>query len=139
MVHAVSTCDRLDAAAVSGATDETKTAAKIGGWLASRDHLQMIGVMLGLLITVTTVVGGIASFGAKLAEHDFVTVSAAKEREAELLRQMETRIETSEALAAQRESALVARIETLRKSQEESNARMQVSIDRIYNLLLRGR
>ncbi len=118
-------------------TDEPKTAAKISGWLASRDHLQMVGIMLGLLVTVVTVVGGIASFGAKMT--DFVTITAVKEREAELLRQMETRIETSEALAAQRESALVQRIVTLTKSQEESNARMQVSIDRIYNLLLARR
>ncbi len=105
------------------------------GW----HSLQPIALLLGLGITISTIVSGITSFGAKLAEHDFVTLSSAKEREAELMRQMETRIQSSEALASQRESALVQRIETLRKSQEESNARMQASIDRIYNLLLARR
>ncbi len=104
------------------------------------DWLKVIGVVLGLAITAGTVISGVTSFGAKLAERDFVTLVAAKEREAELVRQFETRIATSEALAAQREEAMVQRIETLRKAQEEANGRMQASIDRIYNLLLpRGR
>ncbi len=101
--------------------------------------LQLAALVLGLVITASTVLGGVTSIGARLAERDFMTLTVAKEREALLAKQFETRIATSEALAAQREAALVERIESMRKSQEEANQRMQTSIDRIYNLLLQRR
>ncbi len=102
-------------------------------------RLGKIAAALGVVIAVSTIVGGVTSFAAKLAASDFITIRAAKEREIELVRQLEQRIENSETLAAQRESALVQRIETLGKTQGEANNRMQAAIDRIYNLLLARR
>jgi hypothetical protein len=104
-----------------------------------KSTLQIIGVLLGIAITAGTVLSGLTSFAAKLAERDFITIPVAKERDALLQRTFEQRIAVSEALAAQREAALVQRIEALSHVQEDANARMQTSIDRISNLLLQRR
>ncbi len=121
------------------AEEEERTPPAVVRWLAARDGLQLIGLFLGTIITISTVVGGVMSIGMRFAEGSFLTLAAAGEREKVLTEKIETRIANGEALAAQRESALAQRLEALRQAQEESNTRMQASVDRIYNLLLQGR
>ena len=112
---------------------------RISQWLRARDTIQLVGLILGAILALSTIIGGIMTLGAKLAERDFVTVPLMKEREAIIIQQLERRIASGEALAAQRETALTQRIEVMATGQAEANVRMRTSIDRIYNLLLQGR
>ncbi len=83
-----------------------------------RYWLQLAGLALGLLVTIGTATAGYLSA-----------------REQQLRRELESRIETIEALRAQREADLAERIETLRKSVDDGNARL----DRILILLSKDR
>lgn len=101
--------------------------------------LKTIGIVLGLLLTVSSVVGGVMSLIARVAQQDFVTRAALKEHEEVILRQVEARIATNEALASEKEKAVIDLIENMRRAQKESNERLQASINQIYDLLVRER
>jgi hypothetical protein len=83
-------------------------------WRLVRRWLQLAGLVAGLLVTVGTAAAGY--LGA---------------REQQLRRELEAKIATVEAVAAQRGADLAERIETLQKSVDHGNERL----DRILLLL----
>jgi hypothetical protein len=113
--------------------------SRFGGWLQAKDTLQILALIAGLVITISTIAVSVGSVIKQVAAKDLVTAAHLQAREAAITRELERRIEVGEALAAQREAALVQRLDALAKAHDESSARTQAAIDRIYNLLLQRR
>jgi hypothetical protein len=101
--------------------------------------VKTLGLALSVLVGLGTVGAFFIQVGVRLAEREFLTVTAAKERDEALEAKFESRIVTSERLAAQREAAIVLRLEEFGRSSKEANDNLTRKIDNIYNLLLQGR
>ncbi len=107
--------------------------------LPQTSWLQITSLIVGVLIGLGVIGTGLATFGAKLAEGDFLTIEAADAREAKLRAEFERRLTEAKSLSKEREKALVQRLEDLKTSQDAANKQMIKRIDNIYDLLINRR